>query len=91
VDAGIDTGPVIEVRQVDTAGCSSIGELRDRVDRAQLALLDDTLRAILEHADVPAGCPQQAGDGRQFFRMHEDLRHFVEAGLCNSVSTVVSF
>ncbi len=68
LDEGIDTGPLIATADVDVSSCRSIDELRDRVDDAQLLLLDETLRSIVERGLAPAGVPQR-GEGRQYFAM----------------------
>jgi folate-dependent phosphoribosylglycinamide formyltransferase PurN len=81
LDRGIDTGPIIVTRQVDTAGCRSIDELRARVDESQLVLLDEVLRSIVEDGVVPLPRPQRQDEGRQFFRMHADLRLVLERKL----------
>jgi folate-dependent phosphoribosylglycinamide formyltransferase PurN len=78
VDQGIDTGPIVVTRRVDAAGCRSIDELRARVDESQLALLDEVLRSIVDDGVAPELRQQQPGDGRQFFRMHADLRLMLE-------------
>jgi hypothetical protein len=81
VDAGIDTGPVIMTRRVDASGCESIDQLRERVDASQLAALDEVVRSIAEDGNVPSSVEQRPADGRQFFRMHPDLRQLLETRL----------
>lgn len=81
VDEGIDTGPIIATRVVDVDACRSIAELRARVDECQLDLLDDTLRSIVERGISPSCAPQRRDEGRQFFRMHADLRRVLEQAL----------
>jgi Formyl transferase len=81
VDEGIDTGPIIATRIVDVAACRSIAELRERVDQCQLDLLDETLRSIVDCAISPSSVPQRREEGRQFFRMHADLRRVLEQEL----------
>jgi hypothetical protein len=84
VDDGIDTGPIIATRRVDVDACRSIADLRARVDECQLDLLDDTLRSIVERGIWPSSAPQRRDEGRQFFRMHADLRHVLEQALTTS-------
>ena len=84
VDDGIDTGPIIATRRVDVDACRSIADLRARVDECQLDLLDDTLRSIVERGISPSSAPQRRDEGRQFFRMHADLRHVLEQALTTS-------
>src|SRR5262249_7385110 len=78
---GIDTGPVAVTREVDVAGCTTIEELRACVDAAQLDELDAVVRMIVEERRLPRAQQQRAGDGRQFYRMHADLRALLEARL----------
>jgi len=84
VDDGIDTGPIIATRRVDVDACRSIADLRARVDECQLDLLDDTLRSIVERGISPSSAPQRRDEGRQFFRMHADLRRVLEQALTTS-------
>jgi folate-dependent phosphoribosylglycinamide formyltransferase PurN len=81
VDQGIDTGPIIVTRRVDAADCRSIDELRARVDESQLTLLDEVLRSIVDDGVMPDARQQSPGEGRQFFRMHADLRLLLELKL----------
>jgi folate-dependent phosphoribosylglycinamide formyltransferase PurN len=81
IDQGIDTGPVVATAVVDIAGCETVARVRERVNDAQLALLDDVLREIAEHGRAPAPAKQLRDDGRQYFRMHPDLLQVVERRL----------
>jgi folate-dependent phosphoribosylglycinamide formyltransferase PurN len=81
IDPGIDTGPIIAVREVDSSAARSIAELREIVDRAQLALLGEVLERLAALAQRPPVRPQHPDEGRQFFRMHDDLRAILEARL----------
>jgi folate-dependent phosphoribosylglycinamide formyltransferase PurN len=80
IDTGIDTGAILAVREVDIAGCGSVAALRGAVDRAQLALLGDTVGSIVSgrmpEPLAPAGAP-----GPQYFQMHQDLVAILEARL----------
>jgi methionyl-tRNA formyltransferase len=80
IDTGIDTGAILAVWEVDIAGCGSVAALRDAVDRAQLALLGDTVGSIVSgrmpEPLAPAGVP-----GPQYFQMHRDLVALLEARL----------
>jgi len=78
IDSGIDTGDIVCVRPVDVTVCQSIAELRDIVDRAQLALLGEVLRLILETGLVPPRRRQAALEGIQFFRLHPELASVLE-------------
>jgi len=81
LDEGIDTGPIVATRMVDAAMCRSIAELRARVDASQLELLDETLQSIVERRMSVHGVTQSRDAGRQFFRMHADLRRLLEQQL----------
>lgn len=78
IDPGIDTGDILCVRTVPTAGVRSIAALRARVDDAQLALLGEVVRYVASTGTLPPRHPQRPGDGRQFFRMHGDLAALLE-------------
>jgi folate-dependent phosphoribosylglycinamide formyltransferase PurN len=79
IDSGIDTGDIVSARPVDTTACQNISELRDTIDRAQLALLGEVLRLILETGLIPPGRRQSASEGIQFFRMHPELASVLES------------
>jgi len=81
LDEGIDTGPVVATRIVPAADCRTIAELRARIETAQLDLLDDVISAIVDERRIPAPQPQAAADGRQYFRLHEDLKTAVNQRL----------
>jgi methionyl-tRNA formyltransferase len=78
IDPGIDTGEIVCVRRVDTAGCRTIAQLRETVDRAQIALLGQVVRTILETGAIPGGRTQAPREGIQFFRMHPELAAVLE-------------
>jgi folate-dependent phosphoribosylglycinamide formyltransferase PurN len=81
IDTGIDTGDIILVEAVDAAGADSIGELRDRVDLAQVEALGRVLRWVIEHGKLPPTYAQRPDEGRQYFAMHPELRELLEAHL----------
>jgi methionyl-tRNA formyltransferase len=81
IDPGIDTGAIIATRVVDINGVRSIDELRARVDAAQLALLADTTSAIVSAGGLPPTVQQRPEDGKQYFRMHPELRALLEERL----------
>jgi hypothetical protein len=84
IDRGIDTGPVLARQVVDISGCRSVGELRARVDQAQLALLARVLRSVLQTGAVPAALELQEKPGPQYFRMHPDLVALLERRLASA-------
>ncbi len=81
IDTGIDTGDIILVETVDAAGADSIGELRDRVDLAQVEALGRVVRWAIENGTLPPTYAQRAEEGRQYFAMHAELRELLEAHL----------
>jgi folate-dependent phosphoribosylglycinamide formyltransferase PurN len=80
IDTGIDTGAILAVREVDIAGCGSVAALRDAVDRAQLALLGDTVGSIVS-GRMPDPLAPAGASGPQYFQMHQDLVAILEARL----------
>ena len=81
IDKGIDTGPIVATSTVDTGECETVAQLRERVNDAQLTLLDDVLREMVEHRRAPAPAKQLPEEGRQYFRMHPDLLQVVQKRL----------
>jgi methionyl-tRNA formyltransferase len=69
------------VRPVATTGVASIGDLPDRVDRAQIALLGDVVHFVTRSGTLPARRRHRAEEGIQFFRIHPDLAGVLEAEL----------
>src|SRR5579884_2183505 len=86
VDRGIDTGPVVCVRPVDTGSARRIVELRRLVDEAQIALLGDVVRFVLAAGALPPVRPQTPAEGVQFFRLHPELAAVLEAELAGGVA-----
>ena len=80
IDTGIDTGPILATREVDIAGCGSIGALRAAVDRAQLALLGDIVGLIVG-GKLPEPLEAAGPPGQQYFHMHQDLAAILEGRL----------
>src|SRR2546426_10389591 len=74
---------IICVRLVEPNGCQSIAELRAAVDEAQLALLGEVVKAIVETGQAPPGRKQASSEGTQFFRMHPDLLAVLESELAS--------
>jgi folate-dependent phosphoribosylglycinamide formyltransferase PurN len=84
VDRGVDTGPVLAARLVDVSNAHSIEELRALVDVRQIELLGEVLRALCERGiDAVRPYAQGAAEGRQFFRMHPELRRVLAAALAS--------
>ena len=81
VHEGIDTGDILAVQEVDTTAAHSVSALRDAVDQAQIALLGQVLRFIVETGFLPRPRPQAPAEGRQYFRMHPELKAVLEAEL----------
>lgn len=81
IDPGIDTGPIAVVREVATAGVSAVADLRRIVDQEQIALLGEVVRFVVSTGRRPATRPQRPEEGRQYFRMHRELRTILQAKL----------
>ena len=78
IDEGIDTGGIIATRPVDVSGCRSIKELRSRVNDAQIGLLAETAMAVIADGPKDPARRQFASEGRQYYRMHADVRRVLE-------------
>jgi folate-dependent phosphoribosylglycinamide formyltransferase PurN len=87
IDSGIDTGDVLQAAEVDVSGAHSIDELRDVVDRAQIALLGEVVRWISTTGSLPPRRKQTAEEGVQFFRMHSALRAVLEHELASEAKS----
>jgi folate-dependent phosphoribosylglycinamide formyltransferase PurN len=81
VNVGVDTGDIVAVQEVDTTEARSVDELREIVDNAQIALLGQVVRFVAETGSLPRTHPQTAEEGRQYFRMHPELKAVLEAKL----------
>jgi hypothetical protein len=80
IDSGIDTGPILARQAIDFAGCSSVADLRDAVDRAQLALLGDIVGSIVS-GRMPEPLAAAEPPAPQYFHMHRDLVAILETRL----------
>lgn len=81
IDPGIDTGRILCTRKVDVSGAASVADARKLVDDAQVALLGEVVAFAAKTGALPSGYNQTAGEGVQFFTMHEDLKAVLEADL----------
>jgi hypothetical protein len=81
IDPGIDTGDILCVRPIPLAGCTSVAQLRDAVNHAQLALLGEVVRYVVWSGELPPRRSQTEEEGLQFFQMHPDLAALLEANL----------
>jgi folate-dependent phosphoribosylglycinamide formyltransferase PurN len=81
IDRGIDTGSIIATRTVAVGGLTTIEQLRDAVDDAQLLLLAEVLTWIHQSREIPPLYSQSPEQGRQHFRMHAALKRVVLARL----------
>jgi hypothetical protein len=81
VNAGIDTGDIVAIREIDTAPAHTIEELRNLVDASQIALLGEVLHFVVDTGCLPPTRPQAADEGRQYFRMHPELKSVLESKL----------
>ncbi len=78
IDPGIDTGDIIVFRPVSAAGATNIDNLRQRVDRSQIALLGEVVRWTISAGAMPPQRRQRADEGRQYFVMHDDVREALQ-------------
>jgi folate-dependent phosphoribosylglycinamide formyltransferase PurN len=81
IDPGIDTGDILCIRSVSVDGARSVAELRQRVDDAQLALLGEVVRFVIASGALPPARSQSPAEGRQYFRMHDELIRLLEREL----------
>jgi len=81
IDEGVDTGDIVATRRVAVHGVRSVDELRVRTDAVQIALLDEIAAAMLDGRPIPASTRQRLEDGRQFYRMHPDVRRVLDEDL----------
>jgi hypothetical protein len=87
IDEGVDTGDIVTTRRVDVHGVRSIGELRSRADAVQIALLDEVAGAMLDGRPIPHSTRQRPEDGRQFYRMHPDVRRILDEDLGRQIGS----
>lgn len=81
LNTGLDTGDIVAVQEVDTSAAISVDTLRETIDEAQVALLGQAVRFIVETGSLAPTRAQAADEGRQYFRMHPDLKAVLEAKL----------
>lgn len=74
VDAGIDTGDLLVARVVGLGDATSIAQLRDAIDAAQIELLAHVLHWIWTSGTLPPRVSQSRYEIRQWFGMHPDLK-----------------
>jgi folate-dependent phosphoribosylglycinamide formyltransferase PurN len=83
IDDGIDTGDIIAFHAVNPDGAITIDQLRQLVDRAQIALLGDVVRWTVRDGVLPPRRSQRSDEGRQFFAMHDDVRNELQRVLAD--------
>jgi folate-dependent phosphoribosylglycinamide formyltransferase PurN len=90
VDAGIDTGPILQRCEFpDAARCESLSDLRNRLIAFGVEKAAEVTAAL--DRDVISATPQSDLEGdRQFFVMHEWLQARAAERLANSRSTAVA-
>jgi methionyl-tRNA formyltransferase len=86
IDAGIDTGHILCVREISPDSATSIAALRAAVDREQIRALGQVVRWIVEAGTLPPRRAQHEHEGQQFFRMHPDLATVLERELAPGAS-----
>jgi len=72
---------ILAVEQVDTKRASFLADLRDLVDQAQIDLLGRVVRFVVATGSLPPRRSQRLDEGRQYFRMHDDLKAVLQASL----------
>jgi methionyl-tRNA formyltransferase len=90
VDAGIDTGDILAVKEVDTARARTIAQLRELVDLEQIALLGQIIRFVFASGNLPPRRRQTAEEGRQYFAMHSELKGLLASELARVIPPAVS-
>ena len=78
IDPGIDTGDIIVFRAVNPEGAKNVDQLRQAVDRAQIALLGEVVHWCVGAGALPPRRTQRPDEGRQFFAMHDDVREMLQ-------------
>jgi hypothetical protein len=73
IDEGTDTGEILGSRVVNWDSVRSVRELRDAVDRAQLALPGEVVSYVVDTGTLPPLHPQDRDVGRQYFQLHSAL------------------
>lgn len=81
VDAGIDTGDILERECVVVDRGDTLAVVRAKQQRLASSLLLKAVTAIDERTTNPT--PQRREDGRQYYRMHPRLRAHVEDKLAS--------
>jgi len=84
IDRGIDTGPLLATRAVNTEGCTDIRGLRDAVDRAQIGLLGEVLAYAIATGALPPVIRSQDKVEPQYFSLHSDLSAVLAWALQNA-------
>lgn len=87
IDPGIDTGPLLARRSLDMAGCHSTGALWKLVDEAQLGLLAEVLRSVIETGALPQIQQPPEPVAPQYFRMHPALSAILQRHLAAGTQT----
>lgn len=75
IDAGVDTGPILEVTKIDPSNYPDLSSLRNAFERMMPQALARACAGLLEGNLVPV--PQASGDGIQHFVSNERLAPFV--------------
>jgi Formyl transferase len=90
IDGGIDTGDILLTRTVDTAAAAEIVHLRELINQAQIELLGEVLRYVLETGRLPPRRPQTATEGLQYFTMHPLLAERLNQRLATGITCRVA-
>jgi methionyl-tRNA formyltransferase len=75
IDAGIDTGDILETVPVPVVDYRSIDAMRAELERVMPRALAKAM--VAHHSGRLIAAPQRPEDGRQFFQMHASLRNII--------------
>lgn len=79
MDAGVDTGPILQRRSIPLFPGDDIASIRRRIEPEMVRFMMSTLRGI--EAGELSPQPQEPGEGRQYFVMHPRLKLYSEEKL----------
>jgi methionyl-tRNA formyltransferase len=88
IDRGIDTGNILQFFETSVVDCSTIQEMRNKLASLQYQQIAKVIKMIQEKAIV--SIPQVLKQGKQYFRMHPDLKTKVEQTLAQGYQPKIS-
>jgi len=87
IDAGIDTGDILLVRQVEISGATNVSQLRNLIDQSQIVLLGEVVQYVLKTGQLPPCRSQTEAEGLQYFTMHPALVDTLNRRLAGAASS----